>query len=439
MTSKEASESKLSLLDLISKEELQQLQDSFALAVGMAATITDTEGVPITKPSNHGKVCEMVRATKRGLAKCVSSGKALGVKSHKLKQPTYHQCFSCGFYDAAAPIVVEGQHLGNWLFGQYYVGDVDEDSLAAYAEEIGADKEEMLTAFREMTRVPLERFMHVLNFLGVLTNRLSSLAHSRLVLQNQLHELNQMQDKLREHQEHLEEMVDIRTQQYRNTMKKLQNNERSLRVILESLTTAVVLVEPEHATIAYINTSGAEMIWIAASEVKGRDAAAYLTCAGGRDLSTLTKDNVGAVLGANEHKLRKAGGEVIPVFQTSILVELGGKLFVLENLMDISRLKEAEKERLMSQSLQVALETAGAVCHEMNQPLQTVMAFAGAAYEDLEDGNPLREDMEVILGSIKQLKEITGKLQHITTYETMDYTGDTRILDLNLSSTNGSS
>ena len=90
-----------------------------------------------------------------------------------------------------------------------------------------------------------------------------------------------------------------------------------------------------------------------------------------------------------------------------------------------------EKEKL-----QAVFETAGAVCHEMNQPLQTITGYLDLI---MMDNNPdtspqLQECLRVIRGQINRMGAITRKLMRITTYETREYLEGTKIIDLEKSS-----
>ena len=133
-----------SLTDLIGLDELQQLQDAFAKANQIAATIVNVKGELITRPINHSKVCTLIRKTPRGLENCMLSGQTLGQRALGQNKPYYGRCHSVGFIDACAPIVIENVLVANWLIGQNWVGDVDANRIISYAEEIGADKDEML-------------------------------------------------------------------------------------------------------------------------------------------------------------------------------------------------------------------------------------------------------------------------------------------------------
>lgn len=96
---------------------------------------------------------------------------------------------------------------------------------------------------------------------------------------------------------------------------------------------------------------------------------------------------------------------------------------------DISRGKAAEKERFERERLQGILEMAGAVCHELNQPLQAILG-----YSELIIMNPEHDSSDRNLHSIKlqaaKIENITRKLSGITHYKTVKYAGDTMIVDI---------
>jgi ligand-binding sensor protein len=47
----------ITLTDLFDVEELQKIQDVFALATRVASIITHPDGTPVTKPSNFCRLC----------------------------------------------------------------------------------------------------------------------------------------------------------------------------------------------------------------------------------------------------------------------------------------------------------------------------------------------------------------------------------------------
>ena len=102
---------------------------------------------------------------------------------------------------------------------------------------------------------------------------------------------------------------------------------------------------------------------------------------------------------------------------------------------DISWRKQAEEERIIREKLQGVLEMAGAICHEMNQPIQSVSAYSESLIESLTGDKPAREKVKKIIDQIKKMGVITSKLQRITKYETRNYVEGVRIIDIDKSST----
>ena len=56
---------------LVNVEVLQEIQDRFAAAVGLAVIIANEHGEPITTPSNFTNFCSKLRSSKEGLQCCV--------------------------------------------------------------------------------------------------------------------------------------------------------------------------------------------------------------------------------------------------------------------------------------------------------------------------------------------------------------------------------
>lgn len=97
-----------------------------------------------------------------------------------------------------------------------------------------------------------------------------------------------------------------------------------------------------------------------------------------------------------------------------------------------------QQEMLKRERLEGVLETAGAVCHEFNQPLQIISAYSQLLAADPEASPNTQERIENIRANVKRLGELTRKLMNVTRYETQDYTGtgnpQQRIIDLETTS-----
>ena len=96
-------------------------------------------------------------------------------------------------------------------------------------------------------------------------------------------------------------------------------------------------------------------------------------------------------------------------------------------IVDISEREEAQKEKMRREKLQGVLEMAGAICHEINQPLQTILGYS-VLFEDNESISP--EDLQKIKKQAIRIGDITRRLSNITQYKTVEYPGDARIIDI---------
>jgi PAS domain S-box-containing protein len=103
--------------------------------------------------------------------------------------------------------------------------------------------------------------------------------------------------------------------------------------------------------------------------------------------------------------------------------------WTIATFIDISQRRTAQKDAYERERLQGVLEMAGAVCHEINQPLQAILGYSElllmGSSEDMTINN-----LEAIKSQASHLGKITKKLSNITHYKTVDYPGNTKIVDI---------
>lgn len=117
-------------------------------------------------------------------------------------------------------------------------------------------------------------------------------------------------------------------------------------------------------------------------------------------------------------------------------IELNGDDMVLLAIEDITEAKNHEQTILEKEKLTAVIQTAGAICHEMNQPLMAIMGFSDILGDDRFKG----DDAEAFNSYLKEIKkqsarlgEITRKLMNITAYETKEYL-NSKIIDIDAAS-----
>ncbi|MCP4024103.1 MAG: histidine kinase [Desulfobacteraceae bacterium] len=116
----------------------------------------------------------------------------------------------------------------------------------------------------------------------------------------------------------------------------------------------------------------------------------------------------------------KDAGEKHLRISTSLIHISGGDVVLLA-IEDMTEQKKYDQALVEKEKLSAAIETAGAVCHEINQPLMIIMGFADLLLEDLSEDNSQRESISEIKKQSQRLGEITRKLMTITKYKTKKY------------------
>jgi PAS domain S-box-containing protein len=131
-----------------------------------------------------------------------------------------------------------------------------------------------------------------------------------------------------------------------------------------------------------------------------------------------------------EVRFKMKSGEIRHVLWSAEVIDYGDEKCLIAMTRDITARKRAEQERLEKEKVQGVLETAGAACHELNQPLQ----FIYYLLDEISEENPQSESVKEMKKQCDRIREITNKLESITTYETTDYIKGSQIIDIHKAS-----
>jgi len=176
----EANLDSIQLKDVIDIAFLQKFQDDFAIGVGVASVTVDADGTPITDPSRYTRFCtNYVHATACGDSRCAESHHKGGVEAVRTGKPVVYECHA-GLIDFAAPIMLEGRHIGTILGGQVLMEAPKQDKYRQLAKEIGVDEAGILEAVKEVRILPRYCIESVANVLFVVANNMSQDAYQRI-------------------------------------------------------------------------------------------------------------------------------------------------------------------------------------------------------------------------------------------------------------------
>lgn len=172
----------IKLLDVIDRHTLQALQDAFAEATGMAALATDDTGA-VTNGSNFTDFCmQLTRKSPVGCDRCNQCDLRGGEQASKTGRPAVYYCHG-GLMDFAAPIMLNGRHIGSLIGGQVLPEEPDEEKFRKIAVELNINPDKYIEALRKVKVVPKAQIESAANLLYQMANALSDVGYQRLLAQ----------------------------------------------------------------------------------------------------------------------------------------------------------------------------------------------------------------------------------------------------------------
>jgi len=121
----------------------------------------------------------------------------------------------------------------------------------------------------------------------------------------------------------------------------LRESEEYLKILLDSIHTGILVIDPETHTIVDANLSALQMIGTPRNELLGRVCHEHI-CPAEKGKCPIT--DLHQTLDCSERVLIKANGERIPILKSAVPVIRKGRRYLIESFTDITERKKAEEE-----------------------------------------------------------------------------------------------
>jgi PAS domain S-box-containing protein len=211
-------------------------------------------------------------------------------------------------------------------------------------------------------------------------------------------------------------------------MDKLHARQRHSEAILDTLPAGVVVVDSTAGTITMANRTAARLLGMPRKQIIGTHFRRFFPRADAADPSAAAaRDD------RPQHHLQRADGTQVPVYSSQISALIGDRRHMVRIFLDLDEYRRAVAEQIESERLQGAFELAGAVCHELNQPVQSIVGFSELLLMDLGEDHPHLREIQTINAQSLRMGRILKQLQGLTRYATKAYTSDSKIFDLEAS------
>lgn len=151
----------MKLADFMDLKILQDIQDQFSNATGLATIMVGSDGSYVTEASNFTEFCmKYTRENEEGLRRCV--------KCDNECTGTYF-CHA-GLMDFSNDIIVQGEKLGACIGGQVLPEEPDLEKFTAIARELGINEKDYIEAVEKVPVRPEEAIRAAADLLGMIVN-----------------------------------------------------------------------------------------------------------------------------------------------------------------------------------------------------------------------------------------------------------------------------
>lgn len=213
------------LSDLLDIPRLHRLLDSQYKISRMPSAVIDIDGNILTATAWQEICTTFHRINPETVKRCHESDRYIETRLEEELPYIIYRC-QMGLIDAAAPISIEGKHLGNVFAGQLFIDPPDEAHFLAQARQYGFDEHEYLAAMHKVPVFTKEEVRDNLLF---------------------LHELVQMQVEHRYNS--------LLQNEY---LEKIRNSEEHHRTILQTAMDGIWLVD-SHGRLLEVNDAYCRM------------------------------------------------------------------------------------------------------------------------------------------------------------------------------------
>lgn len=182
---------RFSLDEIINLQSLQEIQDKFSEATGIAAVIVDANGAPVTKPSKFTEFCCYIRSFPEGFERCKACDDRGGRNAMERQRPVVYHCHS-GLTDFAAPIIVQNEYVGAFLAGQVLLPNPDFDAKQEMFNRLlplGMDRETLSELFDKIATIPEYRLKAAADLLHLMANYIVEMSATNQIQKQLMEEM----------------------------------------------------------------------------------------------------------------------------------------------------------------------------------------------------------------------------------------------------------
>ncbi|WPC40235.1 PocR ligand-binding domain-containing protein [Clostridium sp. JS66] len=226
------------LKDLVDLNLLQKFQDDFANSFGIASITLDKDGNALTNGSNLTDFCmKYTHGSKLGEKRCLECDLKGLNESIRTGEAVTYDCHA-GLVDFAAPIIVNGRHLGGIYGGQITNNELDEEKIRQLARELDINEDQYVAASKKVHVISKKELKIAAEVLHTVGNTLVKIGIKQYLFKKMFETLKENVEQASSLIDNLaSSSVEISTnqQQLNDEVKKVENFSGEILNISESI------------------------------------------------------------------------------------------------------------------------------------------------------------------------------------------------------------
>ncbi len=412
LTSAEWDAEELRITDILDISQIQTLMELFYKATGIPVGILDLDGNVLVATGWRTICTKFHRVHPETAARCQESDAYIQKHLQEGKFVAY-KCKN-GLWDVALPIIIQGRHLATLFIGQFLYDDEkpDERYFRAQAQKHGFPEHSYMQALENAYSFSREQVRDIINYYAEFVHLLSELGHKNLALVHDIEARKRIEAELKSYREKLEDLVEERTQELRQTNEKLHFQ----AMLLEQIQDSIVATDLE-GHITYVNKVAAQGWEKSQQELIGHTVSVF----GENPEKGATQQEIlahtleqGAWRGKVANYDQEESERIFDTRTWVVYDEAGNSTGLVGISTDITAQERAESDlQRYARDLELAnaelSQYAYAVSHDLRAPLRAIRNYADFIQEELDPAK-LKENLQLYLDGLTNAVEEADEL-----------------------------